>query len=61
MPVNAGKPWAKENDDLPVNLYRSGASQKDVCKTLRGTEAEIAAILIYLGIIKNRNIFRCRK
>ena len=60
LPANAGKPWAREDEALLVNLYRSGASKKDICKTLQRTESGIAARLVHLGIIENRDIFRDR-
>ena len=60
MPANAGKPWAKEDEDLLVKLYHSGAAKKDICKTLQRTEAGVAARLVHLAIIENREVFRDR-
>lgn len=61
MPANAGKPWTKEDEDLLVSLYRSGTPKRDICKTLQRTESGVAARLVYLGIIENRDIFRDKK
>ena len=61
MPENAGKPWTREDEDLLTSLYRAGASKKELCATLRRTETGIAARLVYLGIIENRDVFRARK
>lgn len=61
MPQNAGKPWTKEDEDLLVDLYQSGATKKDICKTLQRTATGIAARLVHLGIIESRDIFRDRK
>lgn len=61
MPANADKPWTKENEDLLVSLYHSGTPKRDICKTLQRTESGVAARLVHLGIIENRNIFRSRK
>ena len=61
LPANAGKPWTKEDEDLLIRLYQSGASKKDICKTLQRTATGIAARLVHLGIIDNRDIFRDRK
>lgn len=61
MPANAGKPWPKEDEDLLVTLYRSGTTKRDICKTLQRTESGVAARLVHLGIIENRDIFRDRK
>ena len=61
LPTNAGKPWTKEDEDLLVSLYRSGTPKRDICKTLQRTESGVAARLVHLGIIDNRDIFRDRK
>lgn len=61
MPANAGKPWSKEDETLLADLYRSGASKKDICNTLQRTTTGIAARLVHLGIIDNRDIFRGRQ
>ena len=61
LPANAGKPWTKEDEDLLVSLYRSGTPKRDICKTLQRTESGVAARLVYLGIIENRDIFRDKK
>lgn len=61
MPQNAGKPWTEEDETLLIDLYRSGASKKDICDTLQRTVTGIAARLVHLGIIENRDIFRDRK
>ena len=60
LPANAGKPWTKEDEDLLIRLYQSGASKKDICKTLQRTTTGIAARLVHLGLIDNRDIFRDR-
>ena len=61
MPANAGKPWTKEDEDLLVSLYRSSTPKREICKTLQRTESGVAARLVHLGIIENRDIFRDRK
>ncbi len=60
-PLNAGKPWSKEDEDLLIDLYQSGTSKKDICNALQRTVTGIAARLVHLGIIDNRDIFRDRK
>ena len=60
-PANAGKPWAKEDEDLLVSLYHAGTSKRDICKTLQRTESGVAARLVHLGIIESRDIFKGRK
>ena len=61
LPANAGKSWTNEDEDLLVSLYRSGTPKRDICKTLQRTESGVAARLVHLGIIENRDIFRDRK
>jgi len=61
MPQNAGKPWTEEDETLLIDLYRSGATKKDICNALQRTVTGIAARLVHLGIIDNRDIFRDRK
>lgn len=61
LPTNAGKPWTKEDEDLLVSLYRSGTLKREICKTLQRTESGVAARLVHLGIIDNRDIFRDKK
>ena len=57
MPENAGKPWTEDDEDLLVNLYRSGTSKKDICNALQRTATGIAARLVRLGIIEDRDTF----
>ena len=61
MPVNAGKSWSKEDENLLVSLYHSGTPKREICKALQRTESGVAARLVHLGIIENRDIFRDRK
>lgn len=61
LPTNAGKPWTKEDEDLLVSLYRSGTPKREICKTMQRTESGVAARLVHLGIIDNRDIFRDKK
>ena len=56
-PANAGKPWSKEDEDLLIALYRSGASKKDICNTLQRTATGVAARLVHLGVLENRDTF----
>lgn len=61
IPANAGMSWTKEDEDLLVKLYHSGAAKRDICKTLQRTESGVAARLVHLGVIEDRNTFRKRK
>lgn len=59
-PENAGKPWTEDDEALLTQLYTSGASKSEICKTLKRTTTGIAARLVRLGLIENRDIFRDR-
>lgn len=61
MPENTGKPWTKEDENLLMELFHSGTSKKDICKTFKRTSTGIAARLVRLGVIKERDEFRDRK
>ena len=60
-PANAGKSWTKEDEALLVRLYHSGTPKQEICQTLQRSESGVAARLVHLGIIENRDIFRERK
>ena len=59
-PENAGKPWTEDDEALLKHLYASGASKSEICKTLKRTATGIAARLVRLGLIENRDVFRDR-
>lgn len=61
MPAKAGTPWTKEDEDLLVSLYHSGTPKKDICTSLQRSETGVAARLVHLGVIKDRDIFRSSK
>lgn len=61
QPENAGKPWSKEDEALLIDLYHSDTSKKEICSMLKRTTTSIAARLVHLGIIENRDVFRNRK
>lgn len=61
MPENAGKPWTREDEVLLASLYQAGASKKEICSKLQRTATGVAARLVHLGIIEERDVFRARK
>ena len=61
QPENAGKPWSKEDDNLLISLYRSGAAKTDICATFKRTSTGIASRLVRLGEIESRDVFRGKK
>lgn len=60
-PENAGKAWSAEEEQLLIKIYNSNATKKEMCDTLKRTENGLAARLVHLGIIKDRDEFRERK
>lgn len=60
QPENAGKPWTTEDENMLRELFASGAPKKDICKTLKRTETGVAARLVHMGIIDERDMFRNR-
>ena len=60
LPAKTGKPWTKEDDQLLVNLYHSDTPKEDICNTLQRSPSGVAARLVRLGVISNRDTFRRR-
>ena len=60
-PENAGKPWTKDDDALLANLYRANVPKKEICDTFKRSSGGIAARLVRLGLIDDRDAFRDRK
>ena len=60
-PKNAGKPWTREQELLLIKMYNQGATNKEMCEKFKRTETGLAARLVKLGIIKEREEFRNRK
>ena len=58
QPENAGKPWTAEDENMLRELFTSGTPKKDICKTLKRTEGSVAAHLVRMGIIDERDMFR---
>lgn len=61
QPENAGKAWTREQEQLLIKMYNIGASSKEMCEEFKRTETGLAARLVKLGIIKDREEFRNRK
>ena len=60
QPENAGKPWTAEDECLLKTLYESGAPKKEICHTLKRYVTSVAARLVHMGLIDNRDVFRDR-
>lgn len=61
LPENAGKPWTREDEELLKEMYANGSSKPEICRTLKRTVTGVAARLVRLGIIDNRDVFRDKR
>lgn len=60
-PQNAGTKWSAEEEQLLVKMYNSGATKREMCDRFKRTETGLAARLVHLGVISDRDVFRSRK
>ena len=60
-PKNAGAKWSAEEEQLLVKMYNSGATKREMCDRFKRTETGLAARLVHLGVISDRDVFRSRK
>lgn len=58
QPENAGKPWSKEDDALLSSMFDAGQSKRELCRHFQRTQGSIAARLVRLGKIADRETFR---
>lgn len=58
QPENAGKPWSDEDDKTLVEMYNAGKSKREICNYFMRSPGGIAARLVRLGMIKDRDSFR---
>ncbi len=56
-PENSGKFWTREEEQLLIKMYNSGATKKEMCDTFKRTENGLAARLVKLEIIQDKDIF----
>jgi hypothetical protein len=61
LPINAGKPWTKEDEETLCRMFDNRCSKKDICTYFKRTEGAIAARLVQLEKIQNRDEFKYRK
>ena len=60
QPENVGKPWSTEDESQLKELFENGTPKKEICKILKRTETAVAARLVHMGLIDNRDVFRDR-
>ncbi len=58
QPENAGKPWTWEDDCLLSAMYDEGKPCKEICEYFKRSTGGIAARLVQLGKIPDRETFR---
>lgn len=60
-PENVGKFWSAAEEQLLIKMYNNNATKKEMCDTFKRTENGLAARLVKLGVIEDREVFRRRK
>ena len=55
---NAGKPWTPEDEQALIRMFDRGCSRKDIRACLRRSDGAIAARLVHLGKIRERDEYR---
>ena len=55
---NAGKPWTPEAEDTLIRMFDEGKSKKEICDYFKRSSGAIAARLVHLGRIEDRDVFR---
>ena len=53
--------WTEEDEETLSRMFDNGCSKKDICAYFKRTEGAIAARLVQLEKIQNRDEFRYRK
>lgn len=59
-PENAGRPWTAQEEEALCRMFDAGAARREICTGLKRTEGAIAARLVRLGKIRDREEFRRR-
>lgn len=58
QPENAGKPWTSEDERILSQMYDEGKTPKEICEFFKRSTGGIAARLVKLGKIPDRDTFR---
>ena len=53
-PANAGKPWTEEDDKILCKMYDENCSVESICEYFKRSPGGIAARLVHVGKIQNR-------
>lgn len=54
----AGTPWSRSDEDLLCELFDAGCAKKEICDRLGRSSVAIAARLVKLGKIRERDEFQ---
>ena len=57
-PDNAGKPWTAEDEKALSRMFDQGCTEKEICSYFKRSPGAIAARLVKLGKISERDQFR---
>lgn len=57
-PDNAGKPWTAEDKEALSRMFEQGCTKKEICSYFKRSPGAIAARLVKLGKISERDQFR---
>ena len=58
LPENAGKPWTKDDEQMLCRMFYSGCTRKEICTYFKRSSGGIAARLVKLGKISERDEFQ---
>ena len=58
LPENAGKPWVKEDEEILCRMFDTGCTKEEICNYFKRSAGAIAARLVKLGKISERDEFR---
>ncbi len=59
-PENAGKPWTAQDDAMLCRMFENGCSREEISKQFKRSHSGIAARLVRLGKITNREEYGLR-
>ena len=57
-PDNAGKPWTVEDEEALSRMFDQGCTKNEICSYFKRSSGAIAARLVKLGKISERDQFR---
>ena len=57
-PENAGKPWTDEDEEVLGRMFDAGYTGKEICNHFKRSPGAIAARLVKLGKINERDKFK---